>query len=110
MELAKYLATDRELRTVQTVAYIPHEARADAALVALACNEIAMHPGAVLGGEGDYIFSADEIRDVRAGLRGIMQAKGRYWSVPAAMFDKDLAVYRYTCGENPTAYFSATMN
>jgi membrane-bound serine protease (ClpP class) len=69
MELARYLATDPKLRRVQTVAYIPNEARADAALIALACNEIAMHPRAVLGGEGDYFFPVAETRDVVAALR-----------------------------------------
>ncbi len=109
-ELATFLATDRQIngeQKVETVAYIPNEARADAALVALACDEIAMHPGATLGGEGDHYFSADEIRMVVDGLggpNGIMQRKGRSWSVPAAMFDPRLAVYRCTCG-GQTAYF-----
>jgi membrane-bound serine protease (ClpP class) len=107
MELAKYLATDPELSTVQTVAYVPNQARADAALVALACNEIAVQPEAVLGGEGDYIFSPEDVRMVVAGLRGrdgIMARKGRSWSVPAAMFDPGLAVYRCTRGSQTACF------
>ncbi len=107
MELATFLATDPQLSTVQTVAYVPEKARADAALIALACNEIAMLSGATLGGEGDYIFSADETRMVVEGLHGpngILSHKGRSWSVAAAMFDPRLAVYRCTRG-NLTAYF-----
>ena len=42
---------------VRTVAYIPSEARADAALVALACDQIVMHPRAILGGPGQYQMS-----------------------------------------------------
>ncbi len=37
---------------VRTVAYIPTECLGDAALVALGCDQIVMHPKAVLGGAG----------------------------------------------------------
>ncbi len=36
----------------RTVAYIPQEARSDAAFIALACDHIVMHPDAILGGVG----------------------------------------------------------
>jgi membrane-bound serine protease (ClpP class) len=104
MELARYLATDPELKDVQTVAYVSNEARANAALIALACNEIAIHPRAALGGEGDYAFSPPETREMVTGLRELMRRKGRSWSVGAAMFDPALVVYRCTRG-NQTAYF-----
>jgi membrane-bound serine protease (ClpP class) len=103
MELADFLATNRDLKDVQTVAYVPSEARADALLVALACNEIAVHPRAVLGGEGEYV-SEDKARAIVAALRKMLGHKGRSWSVPAAMFDPALAVYRCTRG-NQAAYF-----
>ena len=50
---------------IRTVAYIPEQARADAALVALACTEIAMAPQAVLGGPGAREFSADDLKMTR---------------------------------------------
>ena len=102
VDVAKVLALDPKLKDVLTVAYIPSEALADAALVALACDEIAMHPRAVLGGEGEYV-SPEQTRDVVTALREILRHKGRSWSVPAAMFDPTLAVYRATRG-NQTAY------
>jgi membrane-bound serine protease (ClpP class) len=102
-DLARYLAMDPDLKDVLTVAYVPSEALADAALVALACDEIAMHPRAVLGGEGEYV-SPEQTRDVVTALREILRHKGRSWSVPAAMFDPTLAAYRATRG-NQTAYF-----
>ena len=45
---------------VRTVAYIPSEARADAAMVAMACDQIVMHPRAILGGPGQYQMKSDE--------------------------------------------------
>jgi len=109
MDVAKALALDAKLKDVLTVAYVPSEARGDAALIALACDEIAMHPRAVLGGEGEYV-SADQTGDIVIALREILQRKEQSWSVPAAMFDPTIAVYRFTrenqlTREIDTAYF-----
>ena len=70
---------------VRTVAYIPNEARSDAALVALACDQVVMHPRAVLGGSGAHQLSADEIADVQQSIRkSLAPRKGRSWSLMAA--------------------------
>ena len=92
--LADYLAAlPRE--EVRTVAYIPNEARADSALVALACDQIMMHPRAILGGPGQYQMSYDEIVRYRQVLRdSLARRKSRSWSLWAAMFDPRLDVYR----------------
>ncbi len=96
--LAGYLA-ELDATRVRTVAYIPREARADAALVALACDQIVMHPGAVLGGEGDVAFSADAVAEVVRFIRKVIAPnKARAWSLPAAMFDPELKVRRYRRG------------
>ena len=51
LNLANYLAgLDSNKR--RTVAYIPNEARGDAAFVAFACDQIVMLPTAILGGPG----------------------------------------------------------
>jgi len=105
MDLARYLL-DRDPSKVRTVAYIPKEARCDAALIALACDQIVMHPKAVLGGEGDYAFSTAEIQLMRETIRTTITARRpRSWSLPAAMFDPTLPVSRYTRKGEP-AYFS----
>ena len=80
---------------VRTVAYIPNEARADAALVAMACDQIVMHPRAILGGPGQYQMSSDEIARYRGILRdSLARRKARSWSLWAAMFDPRLDIYR----------------
>ena len=57
--LVNYLLTLNPSQ-VRTVAYIPKDARADAALIALACDQIVMHPRAVIGGPGVLEISKDD--------------------------------------------------
>jgi membrane-bound serine protease (ClpP class) len=91
---------------IRTVAFIPDHARGDAALIALACDQIVMRPDAVIGGDG-----ADALKD-RVGLAvkslraAIKDDKARSWSLSAAMIDPELKVYRYTQkGTGLTSYF-----
>jgi membrane-bound ClpP family serine protease len=90
---------------VFTVAYVPVQARSDAALVAMACQQVVMHPRAELGGPGAREFSAEDIRFVREAIRDEKGPfRSRSWSLVAAMIDPQLAVYRYSrLGD--TAYF-----
>ena len=95
MNLANYLA-DLDSSQVRTVAYIPKQARSDAALIAFACDHIVMHENAVLGGPGEYVINEDEAADVRESLReNLARKKSRSWSLFAAMIDPDLDVHRY---------------
>jgi len=94
-ELANFLAGLDGAR-VKTVAYVPKKAQADAALIALACDELVMHPDAVLGGTGAYSFAPDQIDPVRKSIReSLAPEKGRSWSLLAAFADPRLKVHRY---------------
>ncbi|MGE3405624.1 MAG: nodulation protein NfeD [Pirellulales bacterium] len=79
----------------RTVAYISHEARADAAIMALACDEIVMAPTAKLGGDGPFEIAEADVPLVVDAVKQICKAKFRSWSLPAAIVQKQLAVYRY---------------
>ena len=71
---------------VRTVAYVPRQARGDAALVALACDELVMGPQAVLGGEGAAAIGgrqADAL--VVAWRQAVSQRDARPWSLPLAL-------------------------
>ena len=71
---------------VRTVAYVPQQARGDAALVALACDELVMGPQAVLGGEGAAAIGgrqADAL--VVAWRQAVEQRDARPWSLPLAL-------------------------
>jgi membrane-bound ClpP family serine protease len=96
MDLANYLAELDPGRT-RTVAYVPAEARADAALIAAACDQLVMAPEAILGGSGAVDLSPDDVVVARETLRDHLgPAKSRSWSLVAALIDPDTRVYRYT--------------
>ncbi len=96
LRLAAFLA-QLDSSQVRTVAYIPERARSDAALIALACDQIVAGPEAKIGGEGAGTLRPGDIplavRSLRDALKG---ERARNWSVPAAMIDPELKVYRFT--------------
>ena len=94
--LANWLA-DLDPAAVHTVAYVPREARADAALVAMACDELVMHPDAVLGGEGAAVLSDRQAEAVAVAWReGVARRRGRTWSLPVALAVPGISVERAT--------------
>ncbi len=83
--LASWL-TGLDPARVRTVAYVPRQARGDAALVALACDELVLGPQAVLGGEGAAAIGgrqADAL--VVAWRQAFTQRDARPWSLPLAL-------------------------
>jgi membrane-bound ClpP family serine protease len=107
LQLATFLAFDLDPSEVRTVAYIPNEARSDAALIALACDQVIMHPRAVLGGSGDYAYDDGEIDQIRKTIREeLAPRKSRSWSLIAAMIDPKLEVFRYLQPGGEAAFFS----
>jgi membrane-bound serine protease (ClpP class) len=92
--LANWLA-GLDHASVRTVAYVQREARGDAALVALACDELVMHPAAVLGGEGSAAIGGRRADSVVAAWRGgVAKLRDRSWSLPAALVAPGLVVHR----------------
>jgi len=95
VQLATFLATiPRD--SVRTVAYISKEARGDAALIAMACHDVVMHPTAILGGEGIRPLPKPEVQASLVTIRDVItKDSGRSWSLVAAMVDADVKVHRY---------------
>lgn len=94
--LAVFLATALDAAEVRTVAYVPQRAGADAALIALACDELVMAPRAVLGGDWQPPLSKEEILQLSQTVRETLApGKSRSWSLPAAMVDPGLDVFAY---------------
>lgn len=96
--LADYLA-GLDPSTIRTVAYVAKEARSDAALVALACDQVMMTPDSLLGGEGATAYDAQQISDAKASIKEMAHRKGRDWSLPLAMVDQSLELASYTSGD-----------
>jgi membrane-bound ClpP family serine protease len=81
---------------IRTVAYVPAQARADATLVALACDEVIVGPHAIFGGDGAHVFTDREVAAGRVDEERICVQKNRSWSLPAAILDRNVTVYRCT--------------
>lgn len=104
LRLANFIALD--LAEVRTVAYVPNEARSDAALVALACDQIVLGPQAVLGGWGAAQWSREQVRLISKTLREeLTPKKSRSWSLPVAMIDPDRDVFRCRSPLGDSEYF-----
>jgi membrane-bound serine protease (ClpP class) len=93
---------------VRTVAYVPRQARGDAALVALSCDELVMHPDAVLGGEGDAAIGGRQATAVAASWReGVAKRRERSWSLPVALVVPGIVVEQATQqGTGRVEYFA----
>jgi membrane-bound serine protease (ClpP class) len=106
LRLAGFLA-GLDSNRVRTVAYVPRQARGDAALIALACDQLVVGPDAKLGGEGADALKPDARPLAVSVLREALKKNNtRSWSLPAAMVDPALRVYRYTNPmTNTSGYF-----
>lgn len=96
---------------VRTVAYVPLEAAGGAELIALACDQLVMHPAAKLGGAvaagGDAIegeAEGDQDEDQKTGLsdaaitviKTLAEDTDHSWSLLAALLDPGIEVFRYS--------------
>ncbi|MEC7501045.1 MAG: NfeD family protein [Planctomycetota bacterium] len=82
-----------DTKDVRTVAYIPTMARGIIPLIALACDDVVMHPDALLGGKTDFL-SNEERSDILAVVNdNIVPLKMRNRALTDAMFTSDTAVY-----------------
>ncbi len=79
----------------RTVAYIPNEARGDAAFIALACDHIVMHPGAILGGSGAFQINPGDISAAARSVAAIAEEKHHSPALAEAMVDPKLVVFKY---------------
>jgi len=94
---------------VRTIAWIPSEARGDAALVALACDEVVMRPGAVLGGDGSATMDERRAEAIAVAWRaGVAKLRDRTWSLPLATVLPGILVQRAEQqGTGRVEFFSA---
>ena len=106
LELASFLA-EQDATRVRTVAYVSKQALSDAAIVALACDQIVMKADAKLGGDGAYQPNEKQIADMRIPLKRVCESKSKSWSLPAAIIDPALEVFRCNLqGTEVEGYFS----
>ncbi|MDR3197748.1 MAG: hypothetical protein LBU34_07745 [Planctomycetaceae bacterium] len=105
LNMASYLARNIDSTKVRTVAYIPYQARSDAAIIALACDEIVLGTNAILGGDGAVVFSESQIADARQTIRDFLSHETiRSWSLPAGFIDSEIEVFKVTRSGRLTDY------
>ena len=108
--LARWLR-DINSAEVKTVAYIPNQARSDAALIALACDEVVMNETAVLGGEGAATIDARQADAIETAWQQIMQENLKTLeALPLALVLPEYQVSRFVQqSTGRTEYFSASV-
>ncbi|PHR90940.1 MAG: hypothetical protein COA78_34265 [Blastopirellula sp.] len=91
--LLNYLAELPE--DIRTVALIKKEASANAALIAYACDEIAVATNAKIGGDGSYVYSEQGSKDMQRLLKLQSAKVNRSWSAWSAFCNPRISVFKY---------------
>ena len=97
-------------RDVRTVAFVPQEAFGTAAMLALACDDLYMAPGARLGRAGPLTAAegeqaAEDVALARKELRFLAERKGRPPAIAEALADPDLEVFAVTNARTGREWF-----
>lgn len=102
---AERIADDlRDVQDMDVIAYVPRQALSAAALICLACDQIAMAPSARIGDAGPiflddhFMFrhAPEKIRsDLVSRVRRLAEETGRPPALAEAMVDMNAVVYRY---------------
>lgn len=105
LRMANFLSS-LESSKIRTVAYVENQARSDASIIALSCDQLVMLEDATLGGTNARELDADQVELATYAIREIMSSKNRRWSLPVAAIDPELAVHEYQlAGSRVTGYF-----
>ncbi|MEZ6057781.1 MAG: NfeD family protein [Planctomycetaceae bacterium] len=113
-ELAKEIA-NLENYGVRTVAYIPKMAYSGAALIAMGCDEIYLHPTAHLGDIGQIVMNPAEgiinfapakfLSPLLVTLKDLADQKHRPAALAMSMADKNLPVYEVRHAESGSLWY-----
>lgn len=95
LRLAQYLA-DIPATQAEVVCYIGRAARGDAALVALACDSVFMHPNAVLGGPGEASISSEQLMDQRSSIEALARVSGRSVGELLGCLSSEIPIFEYS--------------
>ena len=99
LRLASFLALDLNPDQIRSVVYLDREARGDAALIALAANDLVAASGVIIGGPGAAAISPAEVTEALPMLQTIAKARQREWSLLASLLDPQREIFRYTHGQ-----------
>jgi membrane-bound ClpP family serine protease len=94
LRLASFLA-DLDPARVRTVAYVEREALADAALIALGCQQLVVTPTARLGGSGAAEIRQRDRGELHRSIREVARRVGREEALAVALVDRDYSVHAF---------------
>ncbi len=94
-ELANFLASF-DASELRTIAFVEQHARGDAAIPAMACDDLVLTEDAILGGPGEAFITEEQRFDLKDPLKNIAQRKSRDWSLMLGLVDLKTTVYRFT--------------
>lgn len=98
----RYAITDLADKNVRTVAYIPKLAMSAAAVISLSCDEVYMHPDAIMGDAGPITIregqafervQEKQLSAIKQLLSALAEEKHRPAALLEAMADRKLLVY-----------------
>lgn len=81
---------------LETVAYVSGKASGDAAIIAMSCRSLFLHPDAILGGEGDAVIQPKQLLELYPSFDDLGQKVGRS---PGELFgpvSPNVETYRFT--------------
>ena len=105
LRLANFIA-DLDRSKIRTVAYIAREARADAGIIAFACDHVVAQAEAIIGGYGALTLEEEEVESAMDPIEQMAEKKSRNWSMVAAMLDADLEVFSFRQPETDRRIFA----
>jgi len=87
-----------------TIAYVNTEAISAGAMISLACSQIVMKPGGVIGDAAPVTIQGEELGEkavsyIRGKIRATAEREGRNPDIAAAMVDKELVLVKKKNGE-----------
>jgi membrane-bound serine protease (ClpP class) len=101
LRMAQWLA-DQDPRQVKTVAYVPHQALGDSALIALACDELVVGRSATIGGPGTTSIRLSQQESMLDPIKLLANNRQRAWSLYFGMIapETELIDYRQKVTNN----------
>ena len=106
-------------KSIRTVAYVPDQAISGAAIIALGCDEIYLHPEAKIGDAGPIEMRAGQqferapekiLSPLKVALRQLAEKKHRPIALCEAMADRSLKVFQVTHRDNGQIWYMSELD
>lgn len=118
INLAQAIA-NLEAQKIRTIAYVPKEAISGAAIVALGCDEIYLHPTGKIGDAGPIQIRPGQAFErapekilslLKVSLRDLAEKKHRPVAICEAMADRTMKVFQVTHRDNGRVWFMSDLD